>query len=65
MQEQELTEALHQLILEGAPERRDEPENLWDSEHVRHHAAQLNVLLRQATDSAPHWVLKGGQNIKS
>lgn len=26
--------------------------------HVQHHAAQLNLLLRQATDSAPRWVAK-------
>lgn len=24
--------------------------------HVQHHAAQLNLILRQATDSAPRWV---------
>jgi len=30
MTEQELTEAVHQLILESAPERRDELENLWN-----------------------------------
>ena len=35
MREQELAEAVHQLILESAPERRDEPENLWDSEQGR------------------------------
>jgi hypothetical protein len=35
MQEQELTEAVHQLILESAPQRRDELENLWDSAQGR------------------------------
>lgn len=24
--------------------------------HVQHHAAQLNLILRQTVDSAPHWV---------
>jgi hypothetical protein len=30
--------------------------------HVQHHAAQLNLILRQVTDSAPRWVstTKGG-----
>jgi uncharacterized damage-inducible protein DinB len=38
---------------------------LYNMRHVQHHAAQLNMLLRQATDSAPLWVSKGGQkNIK-
>lgn len=31
---------------------------LYNMRHVQHHAAQLNLLLRQATDSAPHWVAK-------
>jgi len=26
--------------------------------HVQHHAAQLNLMLRQKTDSAPRWVAK-------
>ena len=26
--------------------------------HVQHHAAQLNLILRQKTDSAPRWVAK-------
>ena len=38
---------------------------LYNMRHVQHHAAQLNLLLRQATDSAPRWVSKGGQNIKA
>ena len=28
----------------------------YSMRHVQHHAAQLNLLLRQATDSAPRWV---------
>ena len=27
--------------------------------HVQHHTAQLNLLLRQRTDSAPRWVSRG------
>jgi uncharacterized damage-inducible protein DinB len=38
---------------------------LYNMRHVQHHAAQLNLLLRQATNSAPDWVSKGGQNIKA
>jgi hypothetical protein len=37
---------------------------LYNMRHVQHHAAQLNMRLRQAIDSAPDWVSKGGQNIK-
>ncbi len=29
---------------------------LYNMRHVQHHAAQLNLLLRQHTDSAPTWV---------
>lgn len=29
---------------------------LYTLRHVQHHAAQLNLLLRQATDSSPGWV---------
>jgi uncharacterized damage-inducible protein DinB len=32
---------------------------LYDLRHVQHHAAQLNVLLRQHTNSAPRWVGRG------
>jgi uncharacterized damage-inducible protein DinB len=32
---------------------------LYNMRHVQHHAAQLNLLLRQRTDSAPRWVSKG------
>ena len=31
---------------------------LYTMRHVQHHAAQLNLLLRQQTDSAPKWVSK-------
>lgn len=31
---------------------------LYNMRHVQHHAAQLNLLLRQRTDSAPKWVNK-------
>jgi hypothetical protein len=29
---------------------------LYQMRHIQHHAAQLNLLLRQTTDSAPGWV---------
>ena len=29
---------------------------LYNMRHVQHGAAQLNLILRQETDSAPHWV---------
>ncbi len=32
---------------------------LYNMRHVQHHAAQLNLLLRQKTDSAPRWVGRG------
>ncbi len=28
---------------------------VYNTRHVQHHAAQLNLLLRQRTDSAPNW----------
>jgi hypothetical protein len=31
---------------------------LYNMRHVQHHAAQLNLLLRQSIDSAPGWVAK-------
>lgn len=34
---------------------------LYNMRHVQHHAAQLNLLLRQKTNSAPDWVSKGGK----
>lgn len=38
---------------------------LYNMRHVQHHAAQLNLLLRQKTDSAPRWVSKGAQNSRA
>jgi DinB family protein len=29
---------------------------IYDMRHVQHHTAQLNLILRQRTDSAPRWV---------
>ncbi len=31
---------------------------LYNMRHVQHHAAQLNLILRQSIDSAPDWVSK-------
>ena len=31
---------------------------LYNLRHVQHHAAQLNLILRQVTDAAPGWVSK-------
>lgn len=31
---------------------------LYNMRHVQHHAAQLNLMLRQRTDSAPRWVAR-------
>jgi hypothetical protein len=31
---------------------------LYNMRHVQHHAAQLNLLLRQETDDAPDWVFR-------
>ncbi len=33
--------------------------HLYNMRHVQHHAAQLNLVLRQRTDSAPRWVGQG------
>ena len=33
--------------------------HLYNMRHVQHHTAQLNLLLRQGTDSAPRWVGRG------
>jgi hypothetical protein len=30
--------------------------HLYNMRHVQHHAAQLNLILRRETDSAPAWV---------
>jgi hypothetical protein len=32
--------------------------HLYNMRHVQHHAAQLNLILRQRTDSAPGWVAR-------
>ena len=32
--------------------------HLYNMRHVQHHAAQLNLMLRQTIDSAPDWVGK-------
>jgi hypothetical protein len=29
---------------------------LYNLRHVQHHAAQLNLILRQTVDAAPRWV---------
>jgi hypothetical protein len=34
---------------------------LYNLRHVQHHAAQLNLMLRQTIDSAPRWVGKAQQ----
>lgn len=34
---------------------------LYNMRHAQHHAAQLNLLLRQNTDSAPGWVFQAGK----
>ncbi|HUI82490.1 MAG TPA: DinB family protein [Bryobacteraceae bacterium] len=31
---------------------------LYNMRHVQHHAAQLNLILRQSIDSAPRWVFR-------
>lgn len=36
---------------------------LYIMRHVQHHAAQLNLILRQQTDSAPRWVAKTRTNL--
>ncbi len=35
--------------------------HLYSMRHVQHHAAQMNLLLRQGTDSAPRWITRGGE----
>jgi uncharacterized damage-inducible protein DinB len=32
--------------------------HLYNLRHVQHHAAQLNLILRQSTDSTPGWVTR-------
>jgi len=36
---------------------------LYNMRHVQHHAAQINLLLRQRIDSAPRWVSKAGSKL--
>ncbi len=36
---------------------------LYNLRHVQHHAAQLNLILRQQIDSAPRWVRKTGRSL--
>ena len=36
---------------------------LYTMRHVQHHAAQLNLLLRERTDSAPKWVKRARQKL--
>jgi uncharacterized damage-inducible protein DinB len=31
---------------------------LYNLRHVQHHAAQLNLMLRQTTGAAPRWVAR-------
>ncbi len=38
---------------------------LYNMRHVQHHAAQLNLILRQSTDSAPDWVSKAKIKLSS
>ena len=38
---------------------------LYNMRHVQHHVAQLNLLLRQATDAAPRWVARADSSLKS
>lgn len=38
--------------------------HLYSMRHVQHHAAQLNLILRQATDSAPRWVAKAAVGLE-
>lgn len=37
---------------------------LYNMRHVQHHAAQMNLLLRLATASAPRWVRRAGQPLQ-
>jgi hypothetical protein len=36
---------------------------VYNLRHVQHHAAQLNLILRQQTDSAPGWVARTGHSL--
>ena len=35
--------------------------HLYNMRHVQHHAAQLNLILRQTVDAAPRWVKRAGR----
>jgi hypothetical protein len=35
---------------------------LYNMRHVQHHAAQLNLILRQDINEAPHWICREGEN---
>lgn len=37
---------------------------LYNTRHVQHHAAQLNLILRETTGSAPRWVRKTTLDLK-
>ncbi len=34
---------------------------IYNLRHIQHHAAQLNLLLRQNTNDAPEWVFRAGE----
>lgn len=36
---------------------------LYNLRHLQHHAAQLNLILRQETDSAPEWVFQARKKL--
>ena len=36
---------------------------LYNMRHVQHHAAQLNMLLRQGINDAPHWVSRAKEEL--
>ncbi len=38
---------------------------LYQTRHVQHHAAQLNLLLRQETDDAPRWIRRAEDPLTS
>jgi hypothetical protein len=62
------------LTLEKLNERWvEDPENmnysvleilLYNMRHVQHHAAQLNMMLRQKINNAPRWVAQAGLGLK-
>jgi hypothetical protein len=34
---------------------------VYNLRHLQHHAAQLNLILRQVTNSAPRWIVRGNR----